>query len=213
MDEEKEYYMVYRMYSNKERPGVKENSHIYGWTNNKNILKGFFKQRDERKYLVVKMRMVEIEELVCSHSYEGTGDYMIDYTKLKSSKTQEEFSLFMTVNEMREVERGVQRIFEDLSALDKINADDILSYVNMVLNLDQKYYDALFYLGYRPKEIEGLFDSDMCICDKVPWEGMPCEEFYQPRVVNDTPGGALKDVATKIIYSIESFIKVMRKDL
>ena len=215
MNEEKKYYMVHRLYSSKERPGVKEVSTIYGWTSSKTVLKGFFKQRNEKKYLVVKMRMSEIEELISSNSYEGTGRYMIDFLKLKSAKTGEEFHLFMTVNELNEVERKVQKMFEELCSLDRIDKDNIITYVNLVLNLNEKYYDALFYLGYRPGEISGLCDSDIGydIATSI-YEGMPCEEYYNRSSCNDEGRiSELDDASNKILYSIESFIKVMRNDL
>ena len=208
--------MVYRVYDNKERPDEKRNSHIYGWTCSKKVLKAFIHQRGEKKYLVKKMTMEELTNRLHNHDYDATGRYAIDFIKLKSVKNGEEFKLFMTANEMKQVEREVQRIFEDLSDLDRIDPDNISRYVNMVANLNEKFYDALFYLGYRPKEIEAAFDSplgDMCT---NPYDGIECEEYYQSNSCNDEGRRQLTaydDVSNKIIYSIESFIKVMRKDL
>jgi hypothetical protein len=218
MNDEKIYYMVYRVYNNKERPGSKENSVAYGWTSDKNVLKAFFKQRDEKKYLVIKMRKVQIEEILNNYNHDATGEYMIDYLPLKSAKTGEEFRLFMTVNEMQECERNVQKIFEDLSSIDKIDKDNISKYVSMIINLDQSYYDALFYIGYRPKEIAAMFDdcNDENIYQQIgnAYEGMPCEEYYSNGHLNQVPGlSALEDVSNKILYSVESFVKVLRKDM
>ena len=49
-----------------------------------------------------------------------------------------------------------------------------------------------------------------------PYDGIECEEYYQSNSCNDEGRRQLTaydDVSNKIIYSIESFIKVMRKDL
>lgn len=212
-DEEKKYHMVYRVYSNKERPETKDRSHAYGWTGNTKVLKAFLKQRDSKKYLVTKMNMDEITNRFTNHDYDATGSYMIDYIKLKSSKSGEEFHLFMTLNEMRQVEGNIKRVFDDICALDRIDNNDIFRYVNMVLNLNTKYYDALYYLGYRPKEISGLFDSYMEHTADLSYDGMQCEEYYINQCNDELRLSKLEDASNKILYSIESFVKVMRKDL
>ena len=218
MDDDKKYYMVYRVFSNKERPGVKDNSVIYGWTGNKNILKAFFKQRDDKKYMVINVRKSQFEEAFHTYNHDTSDEYMINILPLKSAKTHEVFNLFMTKNEMIEVEKKVQRIFDDLSSLEDIEGKDIAYYVNMIVNLHESYYDALFYLGYRPKEIEAVFDScndeSLYPSTNHSFEGMQCEEFYNDQYINQSKELlALQDVAGKIVYSIESFVKVMREDL
>lgn len=211
MGEEKDCYVVYRVYRGKELPDTNKTSHIYGWTCSKKVLKAFLKQRGEKKYLLKKMTMDELSNRLHDHDHDVAGRYMIDFIKLKSAKTGEEFHLFMTVHEMNQAERAIQRLFEDACDLDKIDPDDISRYVNMVINLQEKYYDALFYLGYRPKEIEGLFSDDFITTSSYPYDGIPFDEYY----MNDDPPvySPTADVANKIIYSIESFVKVMREDL
>ena len=81
MDDEKEYYLVFRVYSKDERPSLKERSHVYGWTSNKKILKAFLKQRDEKKYAVRKLQADEFMNRL--HQYnDETDDLMIDFIKL-----------------------------------------------------------------------------------------------------------------------------------
>lgn len=209
--------MVYRVYSNKERPGIKDKIVAYGWTTNKNVLKAFFKQRNDKKYMVRKVRKDQIGEAFDRNNHDATGEYMIEYLPLRSAKTNESIHLFMTTNEMQEVEIKIQRMFEELSSLDRLDKNNIGKYANLVLNIDQSYYDALFYIGYRPKEIAAAFESmDISVCNQISnaYDGMPCEEYYYNGHLNQAPGlSALEDVSNKIIYSIESFIKVMRKDL
>ena len=99
-----------------------------------------------------------------------------------------------------------------MCSIDRIDGD-IDQFVDIILNLEEKYYDALFYLGYRPKELEAKFDSHIYESDFV-YECMPCEEYYR-----EEPGdqslrvSAMGDVSNKIIYSLESFVKGMRNDL
>lgn len=215
MDEDKEYYLVYRVYSKEERPSLKERSRVYGWTYSKKILKAFLKQRDEKKYAIRKIPAEELSNRLSRYNDE-TDELMIDFIKLKSAQTGDEFHLFMTANEKEEVEKRIQRMFDDLSSIEKLPGD--ISYnVNMLVNLQQKYADALEYIGYRPKEISDVFDSGMSESayeSTYTYEGMSCEEFYH------SPGydygnclSSLTDISNKIIYSMESFIKAMRSDL
>lgn len=216
MDDEKEYYVVFRIYTSKERPEVRERSRVYGWTSSKKVLKAFMEQRDDKKYAVRKVPQEQLASKLKIFDDE-TEILMIDFIKINSAQTGEEFHLFMNESEKDEVEKRVVRIFDELCSIDNIKGD-IDTYVNMIVHLEEKYYDALFYLGYRPKEIEAKFDTAgefVTERDYAYYEGMPPEEYYygsseSERNLRITSSG---DISTKIIYSLESFVKAMRNDL
>ncbi len=212
MDEDKRYYVVFRVYSSKERPDLKDRSHVYGWTSSKKVLKAFLEQRDSKKYVVRKVPVDQLSNMLKRYDDE-TGELMIDVLKLTSTQTGEEFHIFMTEHEKDAVEKRIKRIFDELCSIDRIDGD-IEQYVDMVANLEDKYYDALFYLGYRPKEVEAKFDSHICE-GNFTYEGMPCEEYYREENLGESLrlSSSTDDVSTKIIFSLESFVKGMRDDL
>jgi hypothetical protein len=192
---------VYRVHSD-EPSYSKENSRIYGWTVSKKVLKGFFKQRDRSKYYVHKTTGYEIGEFY-SHN-DMSEKHMISLIKLKSNNTSNEFSLFMTAEELEESEVKIRRIFTDLSRVSNIDKSKIPTYVRMVLNLKEKYTDSLYFIGYRPPEIQSMFDSvdnenDLYSLSKN--NLLKLDMLYSD------------DVFRLIIYSLESFIKVLKNDL
>lgn len=201
------YYIIYRIYKNRDE-------HYFGWTTDKNVLKGFIKQRSSKKYGFVRITEDEIEDKVPNTNGELSKSLMINYIKLRSSRTGEEFIIFSTMSELREYEVKTHEFVQLLTALDTIDESRISFYVNLVLNLKQKYYDSLNYIGYRPKEIEELYDSMKGeeYYERIGdvYECMPCEEYYN-MPLDRMPGlSVLDDVSDKIIYSIESFIKIMK---
>jgi len=216
--EDKLYYIIYRVYSHREGPG---NHNIYGWTDSKKILKAFLQQRDEKKYSVRKLTREEIGE-----SYSENDFYyenMISFIRLRSVQTGECIPLFMTMNEMSEVEKKIQKFFIELSSMDKMSVvisgkKSPLYYLNMFIHLDEKYSEALEYIGFRPPELEHIFQpADMTDIDSMidlAYEGYQDarEYYYEPD--NIVPGlSVLEDVSKQILYSLESFIKVMKGDL
>jgi len=76
----------------------------------------------------------------------------------------------------------------------------------------------LEYIGFRPPELEHIFQpADMTDIDSMidlAYEGYQDarEYYYEPD--NIVPGlSVLEDVSKQILYSLESFIKVMKGDL
>jgi len=195
---------------------------VYGWTTSKKILKAFFKQRDRRKYMAFEMSKEDVAELF-SHS-DLPGDTMITYIKLQSARQlDEEYTLFMTMAEMQEVEIRIQRLFQELSSVATMNfmdcSKEIFFYLRMIVNLVEKYSDALDYLGYRPQEMRSMFppahdDEDVeSLIGLAYYDTWSCNDYYN-EPCDQVPGlSVLEDVASKIIYSIESFVKVMKDDL
>lgn len=215
---EKRYWLIYRVKDHKED---EMNARIYGWTDSKNALKAFSEQRDEKKYAIFEIEYQELEE---KFNMGGLPDELkLDYLELTSVQTGDKIKLFMTMSEVGEVVKKIVRLFVDLSSLCNINFKDpnkeVLYFMNLIMNLKPKYYDALEYIGYRPPEIEQYFDSitgthedminetvDLAIAETV--------HPMRQRSPGEIPGAsALDDVADKILYSLEAFIKVMRDDL
>lgn len=211
-------YLISRVYNKKEIKRDHKTNHIYGWTYSKNMVKAFLQQRDSKKYFVEKAEKDMIAKRLNLYHDEMEG-YMLNYVKLKSVKNDEEVKFFITANEMEECEKKIQKLFGDACSLDSINSgEDILRYVLLVLNLDKNYYETLYYLGYRPKEIDQLFDSyygdGVYERSEYSYEGMSCEEFYCNHSIESMSSiQNTEDIAKKIIYSLESFIKVLKEDL
>ena len=222
MSEEK-IFLVYRIYSNKERGDANIRSLLYGWSPKKSIVKAFLSQRTKGKYKVIKTYGDRDEIQVEQQDLDVNN--MINYVKLKSAQTNEDFHLFMTADEMQEAEKRIQRYFRDLCSISEIKGD-VDVYLEMFLNIEEYYADALDFIGYRPPEISAMFPSgdfrddpgDIMGLDELIEEAYsggatyPKETFdrYDPVL----PGlSTLTDVATKILYSIESFVKVLRNDL
>ena len=148
---------------------------------------------------------------------------MIDFIKLRSTQTQEEVLFFSTANELRTAEINIQKMMKDLSSISDIPGDG--NYLYMILSLEDYYGDALHYLGYRPPEIEIMFPSIQGECGWGELDAIESEIdsaydglMISPQEVvtkNDQPLGlsTLTDVSTKILYSLESFIKVLKDDL
>ena len=213
------YYIVYRVFNRKERPWFDNTSRIYGWTNNKNILKAFMQQRDNRKYISYEMDKDELGEMFSSTSLPA--ETMIDLTtSLKSATSGEPIPFFSTDSEFIEAQKKIIRLFEDLSSLSNIESKkrDTKYFVDMYTNIKDKYTDALHYIGYRPKEIDILYDSMIEEADAI-YRLDTSHELRGPREFDYQRGdmergySVLSDVSEKIIYSIESFIKVLREDL
>ena len=139
-------FLVYRSFSKKERPELnnRERNVFYGWTEHKSILKAFLSQRNKNKYKVYKVSDEDIEKFYSEDvSYNET---KIDFIKTKSSKTHEEYVLFITGVELQESEIKIQQIFRDLSSIKDLPGN--YNYLDMILHLDSYYFDALYYLKF-----------------------------------------------------------------
>lgn len=212
-------YVVYRVFTKKERPKKDERMVYYGWSNSKVVIKAFLQQRDPKKYAVVKLKPEDIE--MYSESIDDD-DYLIDYIKIRSTSTDEEMCLFMTRNELMESEVFIQRMFVDQASLSNIDGNG--PYLNMVIGLDDYYFEALYLIGYRPKEIDILFpsadyhddiSSDMTLDETIEsaytgdsYSNTNQQNEHSPMNIKGL--GAFKEVSNKLYYSFESFIKALR---
>ena len=214
-ESDKNYYIIYRV--SELHPNE---AHIHCWTNTKRIAKAFLQQRDRKKY---RMRKISLDEIGESH---GENDFpfdtQINCVKLKSSQTGDDFILFMPIYELNHAEKNIQRMMIDQTSLIR-NPDiekNLIYFVTMLVNLDQVYQDALEFIGYRPTEVDYIFDQVSSrvddLCDTI---DLAYGENYNPREyihdMNDKiPGlSMIEDVSKQILYSLESFIKVMKHDM
>ena len=168
-------YLVFRYYSQDEGSDIhyQDRTVFYGWTDHKSVLKAFMAQRSESKYLVKKLPKLDVTEMVEHGIHEeiDESNRMIDFIKLKSSISGEEFILFMTGYEMEETEKQIQAAIRSFASIDMF-----------------EQYDA---------EIDQISNG------------------YSKRNSSHDPRGTkeLLDDFSKVIYSLESFIKVMRQDM
>lgn len=214
-------YLIYRVYTRKERENPAERMILYGWTSNKSVLKAFLAQRNEKKYTFIRVEEDEIGNFY-DENVDDT-DIQIDFIKLKCAATKEEFTFLTTMNEMATAEKAIQKYFRELASFGNIRGDG--EYVQMVIHLDEYFSSALFYLGYRPQDIDYMCDS----CSEednfsglesaehdidLAYEGLTqCpQEYYRPM---EKPLGlnTLSDVSSKILYSLENVIKVLKDEL
>jgi hypothetical protein len=213
-------YLLYRVYSKKERPDINSNGRIifYGWTNNKNVVKAFFQQRDKSKYRVYKTNLEELGEKFSENDLESNN--FIDYLPLKFVSSGEKINFFLTMNEMQETEVRIQRYFREKCELVVID-EGKTNLLNLFLNLDDYYADALEYIGFIPPEINALFPSvDQLVDDDIEYNislgydiyyGAPVE---RSKHLSTAPGLNMVDkVYMKILYSVESFVKILKEEL
>lgn len=212
-------YLIYRIYSRDERPDDDERARFYGWTRSKSMMKGFISQRNKKKYKIIKADEEEIAKVFSEEVDDA--NVMLDFVKLKSAATHEEIYFISTMNELCEAEKQIQRMFIDQASLSEIDGNG--DYLQMFINLDPYYADALYYIGFRPPEVDIMFPSadyhdnysDITKIEELiddAYEG----KYESPGVSrnNQVPGlVAIEDVANKIYYSIESFVKVLKDDL
>jgi hypothetical protein len=208
MSDSYKYYIVYRMDPN-------GRGTAYGWTFDKKILKTFIAQRSKKKYKAVRSSFEEITELF-SEQVDGTGMYTIDWLELPSKKTGETVRLFLTNNERIATEKAIKKMLRDMSALDRIHGDRIEDYVEMMVNLREKYFSTLEFIGFQPKELEAMYDSieeNMTIGfnhETGAYYDMSPEEFYHS---NNVSSGASNPIFDKVLWSLEAFVRVMKDDL
>lgn len=217
-------YLIYRIYNKKERQNEQERIVFYGWSTDKNVITAFLQQRDPDKYKVFKRSNEYISEMYS----EDITDYstMVDFIKIKSVNIQDDVLLFITAKELQECEKKIQRIFYEQSSLSLIKGNISCSnYVAMITNLDLYYFDALQLIGYRPHEIDDLYPSadyhdDFSSIEKIneqidsAYDGStasPEETFNRDCSI---PGlTTLTELYCEIIYSLESFVKVLKDDM
>lgn len=222
--DDKLIYLVFRVYTDDERPGIEFNDRVilYGWSSSKDVIKAFFSQRNKSKYQV---RKVYEEDLARVYSETDLSfDIMIDMVELKVAATNEKIMLLSTKNELRQAEKDIHKMFRNLASIIEKPGSDI-KVLELFMNLDDYYAKALEYLGFRPSELDDMFD----FCG---YRGASThEEMYEQEIDDAYSGSAehpteiykrdsripglsvLTDISNKIIYSAESFIRVLRDQM
>lgn len=232
----KKYYLIYRRYNYGEKVAYnyagtemivhEQHSVYYGWTTSKQMLRAFFKQRNHKKYTVDKIYEDELEDRSLGFEDDDklTKDYQLDYTILQSREYNEKIYLICTSRELCEAEIQVQQKFSDMASLKYISGPSVLLYLNMLLAIDPYYLDALFYIGYRPEEIDIQYDSvtdydnfnDLGLVEDQITSVYEYHNIYDSYPsIHEGPIGT-KNVSSpfhQIIYSFESFISVMKSDM
>lgn len=211
----KPVYAVFRIYSRKEREDPNERSIFYGWSSSKNVVNVFLQQRDPKKYQSVKM---DPEEVYCINDLMEP-DTMIDFVKLRTAENHEEIHFYTTLREMQEAEVSIQERFHELCSI----PDEYT--LKMFLHLDPYYLKALELLGFRPKEVDAIYDTsdDRDNYNTLALAKDEIEEAYNGFAAYPPddheryqypPGQMmLSNIGDKLIYSMENFVSALREDL
>ena len=212
MKDETRVFVIFRKrYNNHKDP-------IYAWTNNKKMVKWFIEQRNHKKYRVIKARYIDIERKFSEYSNQ-IALYKLEFMKLKSAKDGKFYYFITTANELKEYESHCQDMFSYLSSAEKIDNNRIEYFMNILGNFEKKYADALNMIGYIPKELESLFPGGEDSLDWInhgidaSYEDMDVEEFRKTRNLPGIENSSEDDIYRKIIYSMESFIRIMKDDM
>ena len=213
MKDDKKLYVVYR-----KSPDAQFYHSPYGWTFSKKILKAFLKQRKRSKYHVVHCGEEELLNAYRVTSLEEIVDVMINWVNLYSTRLGVTTPFFTTSSEMNDTEVAIHKMFRQLCTLENVDSKNILLLTQMVAGLDEEYADALRFLGYRPPEIdilfddvESSFDNSITMIDNA-YRGQPCEEAWIDRR-EPVVKGHTDDTFGQIIISLESFIMILRDEL
>lgn len=192
----------------------------YGWSFDLNIVKAFLKQRnDSYKWMKSNKREVEI----IFNADRSLNERMINCIKLKSTKYERKFLLFITIDELRNCEKMIQQLMIDQCRLNKgnISYERLTECISIISDLKDRYYNALYFIGYRPPEILSLYNQNYTYYDindlidiaydECGWLSCPLynsiTKYGVPSIYN------LDEVYEKVIYSLESFIKVLKDEL
>lgn len=216
-------YIVIRVFSKEERPDPTERSVFYGWCGDKHTVKAFMKQRSSDKYDYCKVDKEDptivrlFPELEDSNDSNNT---MIDYVRLKFASSGEEINFYSTMRELQEAEKKIQQRFHDMASIDNIEA------LKLFMHLDKYYLDALEFIGFRPSEVDLIYDSSdyrdgyntLELVDAEideAYDGTICgpgeSSFY--RFMNPPGLSSISTVADKLYYSVENFVTALRDDL
>lgn len=222
-DDSKKVYLIFRVYKHSE---TKEEGEVryFGWSTFKKVVKAFFEQRDKDKYSIVESTVEESCEIYdrSTGAYYLDDEFMLNFIKLPSSKSDAEYTFITTQYELRESEIKIQRMMKDQCSLESIPGikDSGMGVLECFINLKPKYANILYYLGYRPKDLDALFpteeDEEESIENQIndAYNGNdehPSEEYKY--IIKPLGLSTLEDISNKILYSIEAFIKVLREDL
>jgi hypothetical protein len=203
--------LLYRVYQTEENI-------LFAWTLEKSLIKAFFKQRTPNKYYYTK-------SVAVPKVSDRDPEIMLQILKLKSNQTGGMIPIVTTENEKRAFELDVHSYFQDLCSLHTLPGKhkDISKYIMMIINLDERFLDALTMIGYRPPEIESIFDSleshhGMMDTEAIKaaiddahqdWLTLSWEERPDTNDCITSAYFLTDDPSRMLIYSFEAFVKIM----
>ena len=190
---------------------------FYGWSVYRKAIKTFLKQRKKSKYLVKVGKYHDLELM------EGVLDtnaslYMLDTISLPS-QSGHDMILLTTKHELNLFEKDLALQLKDYCSMDKVdNGNDIQTYVTMYELLLDEYQIPLQTIGYYPHELEEMYGSEeddtRAYLDAV-YDDISSLD-YDTKLSMMLAKAPLRNqylssgLLSKIIYSAEAFIKVMR---
>lgn len=190
---------------------------FYGWSIYRKAIKTFLKQRKKSKYLVKVGKYHDLELM------EGVLDtnaslYMLDTISLPS-QSGHDMILLTTKHELNLFEKDLALQLKDYCSMDKVdNGNDIQTYVTMYELLLDEYQIPLQTIGYYPHELEEMYggeeDDARAYLDAV-YDDISSLD-YDTKLSMMLAKAPLRNqylssgLLSKIIYSAEAFIKVMR---
>lgn len=190
---------------------------FYGWSIYRKAIKTFLKQRKKSKYLVKvgKYRDLELMEGVLDTN---ASLYMLDTISLPS-QSGHDMILLTTKHELNLFEKDLALQLKDYCSMDKVdNGNDIQTYVTMYELLLDEYQIPLQTIGYYPHELEEMYGSEeddtRAYLDAV-YDDISSLD-YDTKLSMMLAKAPLRNqylssgLLSKIIYSAEAFIKVMR---
>lgn len=218
-------YMIFRTYTAKERPDMRkvDRTRFFGWSKSKDVVMAFLSQRDPKKYKIIKMSDEEIAEYF-SEDNMVYNETKLDILVLRSASTNEKVLLITTINETMQAEKDIQRMFYSACKI----VDYSVNAVELFMNLQEKYSEALEIIGFMPPEVEAMLNP-------VDYESSGSRIDFIEEEIDDAYSGALdypreedtvqrlekplglmmfnNNTYQKMLYSLESFIKVLKEDL
>lgn len=198
-------YLIYRVYSRDERPDESflERQILYGWTKHKCLIKIFFQQRSKSKYKVIKIHKDDLEKFYSEPLDDTT---KLDILPLRSRYSDDLVKLISTDKELSEWEYKLRTMLEDVASLESVKGSEHC--LELFANIDDKYKDALSFIGYTPREMESLFPSSVLSMDE-----------FESELYSRHSDGNIKssmnavDPKDQVIFSLEAFIKIMKDDM
>lgn len=190
---------------------------FYGWSFYRKAIKTFLKQRKKSKYVVKVGKYRDLE------SMEGVLDasaslYMLDTISLLS-QSGHDMVLLTTKRELNLFEKDLALRLKDYCSMDKVDhGNDIHVYVTMYELLLDEYQTPLQTIGYYPHELEEMYGSEeddtRAYLDAV-YDDISSLD-YDTKLSMMLAKSPLRNryfssgLISKIIYSAEAFIKIMR---
>ena len=194
------------------------NQEFYGWTLYKKAVKTFLQQRKRSKYFATTSTYDELKQmeqkLETDISY-----YMLDTISLLS-QSGHHVILLTTKRELLYFEKDLMLRLKDYASMDNVDHGyDIDVYVNMYIHLLDSFQNSLQIIGYYPNELDEMLgmeeDDARAYLDSV-YDDISSLDYHTKldMVLAKRPlSSGLHSqyrLLSKIIYSAEAFIKILK---